>query len=562
MMHCQSYELKIGLPEANVLRSSQVYASVSSTPSVCEMQAILTAFITLLQTVVATPAPFELTIREATPSPANIQANLGSKLCKGASIYFPSSPEFGKFTTRWSIAAEGDILVVVVPACAKDVSTVVKFANVVSLPFLAINRGHGTPSALGTIKHGILIRLDNLDGINVAADGQTATLGGGVYSDQLHAKLAETNKVAGKREFSFIEISILRSLIATGSCGCVGIVGPGLGGGFGKWATLKDSTQILQLNVTTADGSEVTVSQSSNADLFWGMRGAGHNYGIVTSFKQRIFDYPNGQNTYYVTYIFTGDQLEAFFNQVNKLLNNGTLPKDANTFALYLLNPEVSAKPVIMFQFFYFGTAAQALPYVQPFLNLHPVVVSNATTLYKDLAHEAQMTGVGDPVCAPGTTKFLVPVGLKEYNVEANRKVYNLYSDMLTKHPALNGSVVQLEAYALEGSKAIDPAGSAYAHRDDNILVSFSLSYAPSPDNDAAAIKYAKQARQYWIEGENGRQFSAYTNYAYGDESLQSVYGYEPWRLQRLRELKKKWDPKGRFNFYNPIVYLITSDGH
>ena len=74
----------------------------------------------------------------------------------------------------------------------------VKFANLVDIPFLAINRGHGSAGALGTIKNGLLIRLDNLDAIHIAADGNSATMGGGVYVDQVLATLAEKNKVCGK----------------------------------------------------------------------------------------------------------------------------------------------------------------------------------------------------------------------------------------------------------------------------------------------------------------------------------------------------------------------------
>lgn len=53
--------------------------------------------------------------------------------------------------------------------------------------------------------------------------------------------------------------------------------------------------------------------------------------------------------------------------------------------------------------------------------------------------------------------------------------------------------------------------------------------------------------------GQPGRRLNVYVNYAFGDETQEQVYGYEPWRLQRLRELKKKYDPQGRFNFYEPI---------
>jgi FAD/FMN-containing dehydrogenase len=42
-------------------------------------------------------------------------------------------------------------------------------------------------------------------------------------------------------------------------------------------------------------------------------------------------------------------------------------------------------------------------------------------------------------------------------------------------------------------------------------------------------------------------------NYATGDETLKQVYGYDEWRLEKLRALKAKWDPEGRFNHYHPI---------
>jgi len=45
----------------------------------------------------------------------------------------------------------------------------------------------------------------------------------------------------------------------------------------------------------------------------------------------------------------------------------------------------------------------------------------------------------------------------------------------------------------------------------------------------------------------------AYVNYAHGDENLQELYGYEPWRLARLEALKSKYDPYRRFDFYSPV---------
>ncbi|KAL9614728.1 MAG: hypothetical protein Q9167_000797 [Letrouitia subvulpina] len=443
-------------------------------------------------------APLELTKRDSTPSVFNIQNSLGPKLCTGGSIYFPSSPEFADLTERWSTATEGDILVVVVAVCEKDVATAVKFANLANLPFLATNRGHGTTLTLKKIKHGVLIKLSNFNTIDIAEDGNSAFLGGGVYADQVLEKLAEKNKVA--------------SLIAD---------------------------NILELDVITADGSKIKVSKYSHPNLYWGMRGAGQNFGIVTKFRHKIFDYPRGQDTYYVTYIFSEDKLETLFTRLNKLLNNGQLPRDANTYILYTFNPDANPK------FTYFGTIDEAQPYLKPFIELGPLSTFNGTTPFPKLRH-ALGQGVTDPLCAAGKTTVTFPVGLETYNVETNRKVYELFTEMVTQAPDLKGSFIQFEGYSLQGMKAVDPISTAYGHRDDNILVSYTMAYPPSAANDAVAAKYGRQGRQLFIDGEAPRPHNAYPNYAYGDETVQQLYGYEPWRLQKLRKLKKKWDPNGR----------------
>lgn len=194
---------------------------------------IASVILAIIAPTLGLTTPFELTKRDSTPSVSKIQNSIGPKLCTGGSIYFPSSPEFADLTERWSAATEGDILVVVVAVCEEDVATAVKFANLANLPFLAVNRGHGTTLTLNRIKHGVLIKLSNFNTIDIAEDGNSAFLGGGVYADQVLEKLAEKNKVASKANLT-TSLDSRITLIATGACGCVGMVGPGLGGGFGR----------------------------------------------------------------------------------------------------------------------------------------------------------------------------------------------------------------------------------------------------------------------------------------------------------------------------------------
>lgn len=59
---------------------------------------------------------------------------------------------------------------------------------------------------------------------------------------------------------------------------------------------------------------------------------------------------------------------------------------------------------------------------------------------------------------------------------------------------------------------------------------------------------------QIYNEGQPGRLPNVYVNYAVGGEKLEDVYGHEAWRIKKLKELKKKYDPQNKFKYYNPIV--------
>lgn len=76
----------------------------------------------------------------------------------------------------------------------------------------------------------------------------------------------------------------------------------------------------------------------------------------------------------------------------------------------------------------------------------------------------------------------------------------------------------------------------------------------PNSTLDAFATRWAKDTRDIWNGAQRHLPPSTYVNYAQGDESVESMYGYEPWRLTRLRALKAEYDPMGRFSYYNPIT--------
>lgn len=135
---------------------------------------------------------------------------------------------------------------------------------------------------------------------------------------------------------------------ATGTCSCVSIVGPALGGGHGLQQGQHGLTMdhFVNLNVVLANGTAVQVNETSHPDLWWAMRGAGQNFGIVTSWDALIW--PDNFKTYFGrVYQFAGSSLEALFEEVNKFQGNGTLdPVWLGTFGLYTMNTTVNETEV------------------------------------------------------------------------------------------------------------------------------------------------------------------------------------------------------------------------
>lgn len=92
---------------------------------------------------------------------------------------------------------------------------------------------------------------------------------------------------------------------------------------------------MLSARLVLPDGGAVTVSQDSNPDLFWAIRGAGHNFGIVTEWQLRVYDIKNPKWGYDI-FVFSGDKLEALYTLTNDMMK--TQPPEVTHWA-YILSP-------------------------------------------------------------------------------------------------------------------------------------------------------------------------------------------------------------------------------
>lgn len=125
-------------------------------------------------------------------------------------------------------------------------------------------------------------------------------------------------------------------------------MGPGLGGGHGwnqgRYGLGLD--QFVEANVVLGDGSLLTVSDESHPDLFWALRGAGHNFGIVTSVRYKVYDVPE-DNTWVVSkYTYTQDKLEDVFGVLNGFTDGGNQPVELRHWTTFFRNVSIDTENV------------------------------------------------------------------------------------------------------------------------------------------------------------------------------------------------------------------------
>ncbi|KAJ5091128.1 hypothetical protein NUU61_005998 [Penicillium alfredii] len=464
---------------------------------------------------------------------------LGGKLSNSAKVYFPGSHGFKEASTRWSVLEEPKVNVVVIPGTEDDVAETVKFANKKDLPFLTYNGAHGALTSLGKMDHGIEINLSQLNSIEVADDGKTAKIGGGAMSKAVTEKLWQEGKQT-----------------VTGTCECVSLLGPALGGGHG-WLQGHHglvSDQFVSMNVVLADGSMNKID--AHSDLWWAMKGAGHNFGIVTSLTTKVYDIKH-RDWAIETLTFKGDKVDAVYHAANDyLLKNGSQPEGVINWSYWMNNPDADPKnPVILFYIIQEGVKVVDPAYTKPFHDIGPLSAEPQKGTYTDLAGWTGIATTSPPCQKAGLANPRFPIYLETYNPQAQKKAYEIFARAVRGSSAFNSSIFMFEGYSTQGVNAISPSSSAFAFRSEHLLAAPLITYKPAGSEiDRKAAQLGQQLRHILHQASGRQDFRAYVNYAHGDETTQQLYGSEKWRQSRLQGLKQKYDPAGKFSFYAPVA--------
>ncbi|KAK7986946.1 FAD-binding domain-containing protein [Apiospora saccharicola] len=287
----------------------------------------------------------------------------------------------------------------------------------------------------------------------------------------------------------------------------------------------------------------------------WGKGyGAGHNFGIVTSMRFKI--YPAEVKTWhYHNYVWTQDKMESVFRELNKINDDGATPPELVNAGSIAFNQSVSTtEATISWEFSYAGSAQDAEKVLEPFNAIEAVYQEQGDVPYPEISRIGNPDGA---IC--NSANFELSTALTQtWNLTTQQQLLDNFLQNAAKYPEL-GQTARLfyEGYSVKAVTAVDPASTAYPHRDEYHLAIF-MTTVPEGREDlsSAANQWAKEVWDLFQAGRPTRKPAVYVNYVAGHdyETLESVYGHEPWRLARLRGLKTKYDSENRFRYFVPII--------
>src|SRR5258708_10109629 len=184
----------------------------------------------------------------------------------------PDHPEYDQARVVWNGMADRRPALVARCAAVDDIVAAVRFAHQHDL-VVAVRGGGHSVAGFSTCDGGIVIDLSKMRGLTVDPESRTARAQGGAHLSQLDREAQAVGLVC-----------------PVGVIGHTGVAGLTLGGGMGRLMRKFGFTidNLLSVDLVTADGRQLHVSEEENADLFWGLRGAGANFGVATSFEYRL----------------------------------------------------------------------------------------------------------------------------------------------------------------------------------------------------------------------------------------------------------------------------------
>lgn len=252
-------------------------------------------------------------------------AMLKSRLSDGGSVLSYGSQEWVNRLKAYSPQGEQTPAFIVECATEQDVVEALTFARTLNLPVTARNGAHNL-AELSNVQGGVIISQSPRRGVTHNLEEGTVTYEGGCFFSNIDEYLWE------KAPGWCMQSAMIQSIGTTGSHFAVGV-------GWLQRLVGNGIDNLVRVRVVLADGTVATASADENADLFFALRGAAPNYGIVTEVTERIHNIidPNqGNEVRYGQYFFPLEHAETVMGKIVEMNNDPEFPDTAFLLPIFM----------------------------------------------------------------------------------------------------------------------------------------------------------------------------------------------------------------------------------
>jgi FAD/FMN-containing dehydrogenase len=434
-------------------------------------------------------------------------------------LVLPSDEAYERARQVWNGAVDKRPALIARCSGVVDVVRAVEFAREHEL-LVAVRGGTHNVAGHATCDGGIVIDLSPMRGLGLDFVRRAVRVqAGATWGDVDH-------------ETQAFGLATTGGLVST-----TGIAGFTLGGGFG-WLMGKHGLacdNLLSAEVVTAGGRVLRASPDENADLFWGLRGGGGNFGIVTSFEFRV--HPVGPLVTAGPIFFRGEQagdLLCFYRDWIERVPDGltTVVNLATAAPAPFLPDDLHGKPVAIVIGCYAGEPEEGAKAFRPLKEFGAAVAD----LIGPMPY-IEMQRLVDGQWGPGLHNYFKSWCLPRLDDAAIETLLHAH-----EHAASPETKIQL--YHFGGAVArVARADTAFAHRDAPYLLNIAARWSDPAESDLH-IGWARELHAAMTPFATG---GVYVNFL-GEEGPDRVRGaYGKQTYQRLVELKNGYDPTNLF---------------
>lgn len=434
-------------------------------------------------------------------------------------VFVPGDAGHEESRTLWNSMIDRKPALVARCLDTSDVMQCVRFAREHEL-LLCIKGGGHNIAGLAVADGALLLDLSPMRGVRVDRDSRIAHARAGCTLGDLD------------RETQLHGLAAVLGFVST-----TGVAGLTLGGGFGyltrRWGWTTDN--VTGMDVVTADGRLVHASEDEHADLFWGLRGGGGNFGVVTGFDYRL--HPVGPEIVGGIVAWPASEAPAVLERYRTLAEEA--PPELTLVALMRSAPPAPwlpkdrhGTPIVALLACHSGDPEEGEQAVAP-------IKSFGTPIGDVLVRRpyAQMQALLDATQPKGRryywkSEYLprIEPALCEKAIEHAARIRSPHSAVILFH--LGGALNRL-----------DDDHSPVGNRDARYVFNVAGSWE-QPADDRANIEWARSA---WQDLKAFSTGGTYINFLTEDEGPERTEAALGGALQRLAEIKSRWDPDNVF---------------